>query len=311
VWLHVHVAVFGHSHAADGCDHLLLLLLQVQQALLDADMPPSISYRDGWEAWHSGGNHDAMLQPKQQKQQQLSPASVVLPAAAATSSSLADGSCLTPAAVVVTGCKCGGIGSISEEQPHARNGAQEDTSLNATQSDTQNTRDASVKPTPKQPGSATVRAASSRQGSTGLLQRPEATAAAAAASSQGVTAQLVARSAVTTAAAAVAGPEAGKKHWWRQLLRHGGSGQLLFKGLRIRMGLGTGHVLRGQAIQGTTAYTCARGIDVMLFVMSAGCDILHIAVCIVQRIVLCAATNMHNNVCCWCCNMKAKQMILQ
>jgi class 3 adenylate cyclase len=245
---------------------MTLLLLQVQQALLEADTPASISYNDGWECWHSGGDADTLPQPKQQQQQQQQqqspPTSMVLPAAADTSCSIpaaaaAAGTWLDPT-VAISGSKCG-IGSISEEQPHACNGLQCDCHPNAPpQSDALNTRDARInisQQQQQQPGASTPRAASSLWGSS-LLQRAGSPAAA-----PGPPIKAAGGSAVSagSAAAAAAGSAAGKKQWWRQLLRQGGSGQRLFRGLRIRMGIATGQVLRGQGIQGTTAYTCARG----------------------------------------------------
>lgn len=50
-------------------------------------------------------------------------------------------------------------------------------------------------------------------------------------------------------------------HWVRTVLTHNGhTGQpALFKGLRVRVGLATGTISKGQPVDATAAYSMARG----------------------------------------------------
>jgi hypothetical protein len=54
----------------------------------------------------------------------------------------------------------------------------------------------------------------------------------------------------------------GAGGWWRALLSHSGStGQPgLFKGLRVRVGLATGPITKGQAVETSPPYSMARGV---------------------------------------------------
>ncbi|KAF8071314.1 serine/threonine-protein kinase/receptor R818 [Scenedesmus sp. PABB004] len=65
-----------------------------------------------------------------------------------------------------------------------------------------------------------------------------------------------------SSAGALSPKSAVRRQWWRHLLQAGGaSGPPLFAGLRVRIGIGSGTVHRGEAIESTAAYAAARAVS--------------------------------------------------
>lgn len=89
----------------------------------------------------------------------------------------------------------------------------------------------------------------------GISSLPTPTALSADASSASGTGCSRVSGRVTNSSAGLVG------QWWKQLLFQGGSsvGQQLFKGLRVRIGIASGSIRRGQDIETTLAYSKARG----------------------------------------------------